>query len=299
MRKTLFMLAAFMFAMASCKAGSAKAESESATADSLESANSQSTETTMPNDSNSVKVAISTSMGDITVLLYGDTPKHRDNFVKLVKENYYDGTLFHRVINEFMIQAGDPDSKTAKPGQQLGSGGPGYQIDAEINYPTRFHKRGALAAARTGDQINPERRSSGSQFYIVTGQKYAEPQLAQLESQLTQMQIQGIFQQLVNENRDKIMAMQREGDNAGLQQLQNEFIATAREQAAANPTKLTEEQRKAYSTVGGAPHLDGQYTVFGEVISGMEVVDKIEKVETDRSDRPKDDVKILSMKIIE
>lgn len=300
MRKTLFMLAAFILAMASCKAGSTTTDNDSA-AESNQSASNPTTDATtpMPTDTSNVTVAISTSLGDITVILYGDTPKHRDNFVKLVKENYYDGTLFHRVINEFMIQAGDPDSKTAKPGQPLGSGGPGYQIDAEINYPTHFHKRGALAAARTGDQINPERRSSGSQFYIVTGQKYSGPQLSQLEEQIAQMQVQQIFQQLVNENRDKIMQLQRDNNQPGLLKLQEELINTSRERAAANPAKLTEEQRTAYSTVGGAPHLDGQYTVFGEVISGMDVVDKIEKAKTDRSDRPTEDIKILSMKIVE
>ncbi|MDE6491412.1 MAG: peptidylprolyl isomerase, partial [Muribaculaceae bacterium] len=150
----------------------------------------------MSTDTNNVKVEISTTMGDITIMLYGDTPKHRDNFVKLAKEGFYDGTLFHRVINEFMVQAGDPDSKTAKPGQHLGSGDPGYTIEAEIEYPAHFHKRGALAAARTADQVNPERRSSGSQFYIVTGKAYNEQQIGQLENQLSQMQMQGIFQQL-------------------------------------------------------------------------------------------------------
>lgn len=253
----------------------------------------------MSTDTNNVKVEISTTMGDITVMLYGDTPKHRDNFVKLAKEGFYDGTLFHRVINEFMVQAGDPDSKTAKPGQQLGSGDPGYTIEAEIKYPAHFHKRGALAAARTSDQVNPERRSSGSQFYIVTGKAYGEQQLGQLEQQLTQMQMQGVFQQLAAERMDQIREMQQKGDQAGLLKLQEELIALAQQKAAESPVKLTDEQRKAYSTVGGAPHLDNQYTVFGEVISGMDVVDKIEKVETDRADRPKEDVKIISMKVIE
>ena len=253
----------------------------------------------MSTDTNNVKVEISTTMGDITIMLYGDTPKHRDNFVKLAKEGFYDGTLFHRVINEFMVQAGDPDSKTAKPGQHLGSGDPGYTIEAEIEYPAHFHKRGALAAARTADQVNPERRSSGSQFYIVTGKAYNEQQIGQLENQLSQMQMQGIFQQLAAERRDEIMKMQQNGDQAGLQKLQEELIAITQQKVADNPVKLTDEQRKAYTTVGGAPHLDNQYTVFGEVISGMDVVDKIEKVETDRSDRPKEDVKIISMKVLE
>ena len=133
-------------------------------------------------------VEIKTSEGDITVRLFGDTPKHRDNFLKLVKEGYYDNVLFHRVINEFMVQTGDPDSKAAPVGKMLGSGGPGYTLDAEIVYPSHFHKRGALAAARQGDQVNPERRSSGSQFYIVTGKAYNDSTLSQMERQLDMMQ---------------------------------------------------------------------------------------------------------------
>ena len=139
-------------------------------------------------------VEIQTSEGDITVRLFGDTPKHRDNFLKLVKEGYYDNVLFHRVINEFMVQTGDPDSKAAPVGKMLGSGGPGYTLDAEIVYPAHFHKRGALAAARQGDQVNPERRSSGSQFYIVTGKAYNDSTLSQMERQIDMMQKQQIFQ---------------------------------------------------------------------------------------------------------
>ena len=268
--------------------------------------------TTQP-DSNSVVVDITTSLGDIKVLLYGDTPKHRDNFVKLVNEGFYNGVLFHRVINEFMIQAGDPDSKTAKPGQHLGAGGPdykiapagkmlgsgdpGYTLEAEFVYPKHFHKRGALAAARTGDDMNPERRSSGSQFYIVTGKAYNESQLAQMEKQMAMMQKQEIFNKLVEEHRDSVMAMRRNRDQAGLQKLQEELVAITEQKAAENPAKMTPEQRQAYSTIGGTPHLDGSYTVFGEVIEGMDVVDKIQNVETGAADRPVEDVKIIKMSI--
>ncbi len=293
MRKALFLLASLMICMSSCQAGSATKD-PAGTKPAEQSTNNN----TMPTDTNSVKVAISTTAGDITVLLYGDTPKHRDNFVKLVNEGYYDGTLFHRVINEFMVQAGDPDSKNARPGQHLGAGGPGYTIEAEIDCPRHFHKRGALSAARQGDQVNPERRSSGSQFYIVTGKAYSEQQLTMMESQLQDMQKQGIFQQLVGENRQKITTMQQQGDREGLQKLQDELIAITEQRAAENPARLSDEQRKAYSTTGGTPHLDNQYTVFGEVLSGMDVVEKIEKSETDSADRPKEDIKILSMKII-
>lgn len=291
MRKVLFLLTTVMLCMSSCQAGSTKTDTTGTDSTKLNN-------NTMPTDTNSVKVAISTTAGDITVLLYGDTPLHRDNFVKLVKQGYYNGTLFHRVINEFMVQAGDPNSRDAQPGQQLGAGGPGYTIEAEINYPKHFHKRGALSAARQGDQVNPERRSSGSQFYIVTGKAYTEQQLGMMESQLQDMQKQGIFRQLVNENRQKITTMQQQRDSIGLQKLQEELIAITEQRAADSPAKLTDEQRKAYTTVGGTPHLDNQYTVFGEVISGMDVVEKIEKAETDRSDRPKEDIRILSMSIV-
>lgn len=252
--------------------------------------------TTQP-DSNSVVVDITTSLGDIKVLLYGDTPKHRDNFVKLVNEGFYNGVLFHRVINEFMIQAGDPESKNAPAGKMLGSGDPGYTLEAEFVYPKHFHKRGALAAARTGDDMNPERRSSGSQFYIVTGKAYNESQLAQMEKQMAMMQKQEIFNKLVEEHRDSLMAMRRNRDQAGLQKLQEELVAITEQKAAENPAKMTPEQRQAYSTIGGTPHLDGSYTVFGEVIEGMDVVDKIQNVETGAADRPVEDVKIIKMSI--
>lgn len=245
-----------------------------------------------------VMVNIETTAGDIVVRLFGDTPKHRDNFLKLVNEGYYDGVLFHRVINDFMVQTGDPDSKTAKPGQQLGTGGPGYTLDAEIVYPKHFHRKGALAAARQGDQVNPERRSSGSQFYIVTGKAYNAGQLKQMEGQMKMMQQQTIFNRLASENRDKIMQLRRSNDRDGLQKLQEELVAITEKEAAANPASLTAEQREAYSTVGGTPHLDGQYTVFGEVVKGLDVVDKIQKVPTGSADRPVDDVKIIKMTVV-
>lgn len=242
------------------------------------------------------KVLIHTSEGDIEVLLYGDTPKHQANFLKLAAEGYYNGSLFHRVINEFMIQAGDPDSKNAPAGKQLGQGGPGYQIDAEFVYPKHFHKRGALAAARTSDQINPERKSSGSQFYIVTGQTYSPEQLDQMEQQMKMGQMQGVFYKIAGQRQAEIQKMQQEGDREGLQKLQEEIIAIAEKEVG--DVKLTPEQREAYTTVGGTPHLDNQYTVFGEVLKGMDVVAKIEKTKTGAGDRPVNDVKILSMEVV-
>lgn len=251
-----------------------------------------------PADKAPVTVDVKTTMGDFTIMLYDDTPLHRDNFVKLVDEGYYDGTLFHRVINEFMIQAGDPDSKNAAPGAALGSGGPGYTIDAEIVFPRHFHKRGALAAARQGDQVNPQKRSSGSQFYVVTGRKVPQGQLAQLETSLKNNMMQSHFNGLVMKHRDEITAMQKAGDREGLMALQEKLIAETEKAAADQPSLMTDEMRKAYTETGGAPHLDGAYTVFGEVIKGMDVIDRIEKVETDGRDRPKEDVKIISMKIV-
>ncbi len=251
-------------------------------------------------DTADVRIGVKTTLGSFTVLLYGDTPKHRDNFVRLVNEGYYDSTLFHRVIKDFMVQAGDPDSKNAAPGQHLGAGGPDYKIDAEIVYPRHFHKRGALAAARQGDQVNPMKKSSGSQFYIVTGTKIAPNQIAGLEARMKNSAMQNVFNNLAMQHRDEIIDMQKRGDRAGLQALQDSLIAETEKTVAGMETPaLTPEMREAYTTVGGAPHLDGEYTVFGEVIDGMDTIDRIEKAQTDSSDRPKEDIRILSMHVIE
>ena len=237
-----------------------------------------------------MKVKIQTMLGDIIVRLYDDTPIHRDNFIKLVKEGYYDGTLFHRVIKDFMIQGGDPDSKGAPAGKMLGVGGPDYTLDAEIK-DGLFHKRGALAAARQGDEVNPERRSSGSQFYIVWGQKYNEGQLRQFSKQLKMQRVQQIFNRLASEHRDEIMQMRRERNRAELQELQDK-LATEAEKRTADYIGLSEEQMKIYSTIGGTPHLDGQYTVFGEVEDGLDVVEMIQSSVTGRGDRPVDDIEM-------
>ncbi len=198
--------------------------------------------------SQSTKVLIETTKGNMTVVLYDDTPLHRDNFIKLAESGYYDSLLFHRVIKNFMIQGGDPQSKNASPTARLGNGGPDYTIPAEIVYPTHFHKKGALAAARTGDNVNPERRSSGSQFYIVQGQVYTDMKLDQFEKALGKT--------------------------------------------------FTTKERDTYATIGGTPHLDNQYTVFGEVVEGLGVVDRIAEVETRPGDRPVDDVRILKMSVV-
>ena len=192
------------------------------------------------------KVLIQTKYGDIVVELYDSTPLHRDNFLKLVKEGFYDSLLFHRVIDGFMIQGGDPESKGADKNKILGAGGPGYTLPPEIH---ELHYRGAVAAARMGNQVNPEKRSSGSQFYIVQGKKH-----------LTLSDIQSA------EKRNKL--------------------------------KYTEEQIQKYLKEGGYPFLDGEYTVFGRVVKGMDVVDKIAKVKKSRHNRPVEDI-VMKIKIID
>lgn len=187
-----------------------------------------------------VKFVIHTDLGDMKGILYNETPQHRDNFVKLVKKGFYDGLLFHRVIGGFMIQGGDPDSKNAQPGARLGMGNPGYTVPAEIN-PKLIHKKGALAAARVGGPSNPQKASSGSQFYIVQGRKFPAGSLG---------------------------------------------------------NKYTPEQLKIYETIGGTPQLDGDYTVYGEITEGLDVVDKIAGVAKDPNDRPTKDIK-MTVKIVE
>ena len=242
-------------------------------------------------------VKLETTMGNITVALYNETPKHRDNFIKLVKEGVYGCTLFHRVIKQFMIQAGDPDNKNASDTAMLGSGDVGYTIPAEFN-PKFFHKKGVLAAARQGDDVNPEKASSGCQFYIVTGRKFTEPQLLGMENKINEQREEALFDSLARQHMKEIYKMRKAGDNAGLLELQDTLEAQARELADKEEKfRFTPEQIKAYSTIGGAPHLDGSYTVFGEVTEGMEVVDNIEIAKTNRADRPIENIRILKASI--
>ncbi|WP_077155392.1 peptidylprolyl isomerase [Bacteroides bouchesdurhonensis] len=243
-------------------------------------------------------VKIETTLGDIKVKLYNETPKHRDNFIKLAKEGVYDGTLFHRVIKEFMIQAGDPESKNAPKGKMLGSGDVGYTIPAEFVYPKYFHRRGALSAARQGDNVNPKKESSGCQFYIVTGKVYNDSALINMERGMNENKVTLIFNNLAQKHMKDIYKMRKDNDEKGLLELQDKLIAQAEEEAAKQPEfRFTPEQVEAYTTVGGTPHLDGEYTVFGEVVEGMDIVDKIQQVKTDRSDRPEEDVKIVKVEV--
>ena len=245
------------------------------------------------------RLKIKTTEGDIVIRLYDKTPRHRDNFLKLAKNGYFNGTLFHRVIKDFMIQGGDPDSKNAPKGKILGTGGPDYTIPAELVYPRYFHKRGALSAARTGDEVNPDRESSGSQFYIVWGKIYKPAELKQMERQMAMQQEQEVFNLLAKEHREEIMEFRRNRDQAGLQTLQEQLIEETKKicRQKGKPT-FTTEQTEAYTTVGGTPFLDNQYTVFGEVEEGINVVERIQNRKTDRNDRPTEDVKMEAIAIL-
>ena len=280
MKKTIILFTLILCCMAACT-GSQKKEKSMMTG-------------------NETLVCLETTMGNIIVKLYDEPPKHRDNFIKLVKEGVYDSTLFHRVIKNFMIQAGDPQSKTATDTTTtLGTGDVGYTIPAEIN-PKFFHKRGVLAAARQGDEVNPNRESSGCQFYIVTGRKFSEAQMISMENQLNEARLETVFNELARKHMKEIYKMRKAGDNDGLLELQDSLEAQARGIVAKEPAlKFSREQIAAYTTVGGAPHLDGAYTVFGEVTEGMEVIDKIQAVKTNRADRPETDVRILKATVIE
>ncbi len=245
------------------------------------------------------RLKIKTTEGDIVIRLYDETPRHRDNFLKLAKNGYFNGTLFHRVIKDFMIQGGDPDSKNAPKGKILGTGGPDYTIPAEFVYPRYFHKRGTLSAARTGDEVNPDRESSGSQFYIVWGKIYKPAELKQMERQMAMQQEQEVFNLLAKEHREEIMEFRRKRDQAGLQTLQEQLIEETKKicRQKGKPT-FTTEQTEAYTTVGGTPFLDNQYTVFGEVEEGINVVERIQNRKTDRNDRPTEDVKVEAIAIL-
>lgn len=254
----------------------------------------------MGTQTNETQVLMKTSLGDIKLKLYNETPKHRDNFIKLVKEGTYNGLLFHRVIKEFMIQGGDVTSKDAPMSKQLGAGDVGYTVPAEFVYPKYFHKKGALSAARTGDEVNPERESSASQFYIVTGKIYSDAELSQMEKQKEGRLKQSIFARLQKENMAKIKAAYQSGDKAELAIIRDTLVGKTELEAEKRKeeAKLTAEQREVYTTLGGVPFLDNEYTVFGEVLEGFDILDVIQNVETNRQDRPLENVVIESVEIL-
>jgi peptidyl-prolyl cis-trans isomerase B (cyclophilin B) len=238
-------------------------------------------------------VTIKTIHGDMVAVLYDETPKHKENFIKLAKEHFFDSTLFHRVIEGFMIQGGDPDSKSAAPGQPLGRGGPGYTIDAEIN-PKFFHERGALSAARLGDQQNPTKASSGSQFYVVQGTVMTEAEL-KVDPAKFNMAMQQFFQNEANRPiADTLNALYNSGDMKRYQDYLMQLKPRVEIATGINTSQeVSPEKLKAYTTVGGAPNLDGGYTVFGKVIKGLEVVDKIAAVQKGPGgERPMEDIRM-------
>ncbi|MGC3978170.1 MAG: peptidylprolyl isomerase [Paludibacteraceae bacterium] len=215
------------------------------------------------------KVLIQTTEGNIKIKLYKETPLHVNNFMSLVDKGFYDSLLFHRVIADFMIQGGDPESKAAKAGTLLGNGDVGYTVAVEFKTPNIFHKKGMLAAARESNDVNPQKASSGCQFYIVVGKVFSDTEL------------------------DKVELRKRNQFKKELKDTSLINSKTYREKY-----KITPKQRKIYKTIGGTPHLDGSYTVFGEVTEGMNIVEKISKMKTDPHDRPLKDVRIISMKKI-
>lgn len=238
-------------------------------------------------------VTIKTDYGDMRAILYEDTPEHRENFLKLAREGYYDSTLFHRVIEDFMIQAGDPKSKNAEPGEAIGSGGPDYKIPAEIR-SEYFHRKGAIAAARQDNAINPEKESSGSQFYIIDGTTFSEEflrtDMKKLGQALQQYLMRTKFDSLRNEFRMLYNAGKFQEYNDLMLQLKPEI----EEELDINLDKeIDPEKIEVYTTMGGVPHLDGEYTVFGQVIDGLDVIDKISVQPTDNRNRPTKDIRLL------
>jgi cyclophilin family peptidyl-prolyl cis-trans isomerase len=242
-------------------------------------------------------VTIKTSYGDMVAILYDETPKHKANFIKLAKEHYFDSLLFHRVIAGFMIQGGDPDSKRAQPGQPLGQGGPGYTVDAEFN-PNLFHEKGALSAARLGDEQNPTKASSGSQFYIVQGTVILSSDLEDLR--IDQMKFNTAFRQVMQNPAnqpliDTLNKIYLTGDMQAYKKKIFSLVPRIEKETGMTLAKfVSPEKIKAYTTVGGAPHLDGGYTVFGKVIKGLEIIDKIASVQTN-GERPLEDIRMVVM----
>jgi peptidyl-prolyl cis-trans isomerase B (cyclophilin B) len=247
------------------------------------------------------KVAIETNFGTMKVVLYNETPLHRDNFIKMVNAHYYDSLLFHRCIQNFMIQGGDPDSKYAPSDFLLGDGGPNYTIPAEFN-SSLYHKKGALAAARESDLDNVNQASSASQFYIVQGRVFTDSLLRTNQAKrITKMRL---FNEIINKPEyksylEKYKAFAKAKNTDSVKVIYDFFNQKVdKEFESAVLYKFTDEQVKTYSTIGGTPHLDLSYTVFGEVIEGLDIIDKIAAQKTDSNNRPLNEVRIIKMSII-
>lgn len=243
------------------------------------------------------KVQIDTPYGPIKIKLYDETPVHRDNMLKLVDEGFYSDLLFHRVIRNFMIQGGDPNSRNATPDQMLGSGDLGYTLPAEIN-PKFFHRRGVLAAARKGDQVNPEKRSSASQFYILHGKVFRPSELDSMLIKMEETRKMTMMQARISAIEPQLSKLGAEGKQVELMARVNAVRDSVSAEAAKLPRiTFSEEQRKAYTTVGGYPSLDNNYTIYGEVIEGMEIVDSIAAQPVNPRDRPQKDIKFSIKRI--
>jgi len=236
-------------------------------------------------------VQIETEYGAVKIKLYDETPGHRDNFIKLAHNGFFDGTLFHRVIDGFMIQGGDPDSKGAKSGVTLGEGGPGYDIPAEF-HPDLFHKKGVLAAAREADNVNPQRASSGSQFYIAQGKVYEPETLKEMVAGINQKRANTVFQNQRTKFKSELTELQQKGEfdkfNTKMEEMKHAIDSISKSEKLI----LTDKMIEAYTTVGGIPHLDQAYTVFGEVVEGLDIIDKIAAEKTNDYDRPLKDMKM-------
>lgn len=271
--------------------------SNGATIEETESTESTETSTKKSNSDKDFLITISTEFGDMYAILYDETPKHKANFIKLAQEKFYDSLLFHRIIEGFMIQGGDPQSKNAAPGTRLGSGGPGYTVEAEIK-PNLYHKKGAFSAARQGDNVNPERRSSGSQFYIVQGIKYETQQLVGMEQNAAFQKKNEIFNKyLTRPENSAILQQVQQHQASGNRAAFDSLIQTIQPKIEEEFNKqggfsFSEKMKSDYQTIGGAPHLDGQYTVFGQVIKGLEIIDLIAKQPKDGGDRPTKDIQM-------
>jgi cyclophilin family peptidyl-prolyl cis-trans isomerase len=248
---------------------------------------------TAPAGKENTTVTIKTTMGDIKIKLYDATPLHRDNFIRLINSGFYDGISFHRIIRNFMIQAGDPATKTGSS-KNLPDSLKTYTIASEFN-AQYFHRKGALAAARQSNDVNPEMRSSGTQFYIVQGVKLSDDELNLSERQINSNIKQSRFTSLLKETTDSLRSAGKTMTDGEIQELAS--VKMFQYLTAYKEYKISEEQRTVYKTIGGTPRLDGTYTIFGEVIEGLDIIDRIANVETDNNDKPVNDIKIIKIKI--